>query len=329
MLAFTQIPASYAPLGGAVNYTVTSDAPATIELRIRRRDPAIPGALQLLGAKRYVGVTSAVCDVAPLLRRCFQFTPTTPGTGLRTAANRTAILVVEARIAGREESAVAAPERTFVPWTTALRIPALLTTMPRQRLLAPGEHDELTLLAAAPLTVEVTASAHGEERVARYELPAAGLHLFRVEASDFAGAEQVTVDAGSCGTVRYTLLPNPEGSCRLAWRTTAGSVDSYTFPVEREVRLCASKRRCYGREGYAAATVAAEERIVVESACEEGAVAAALAGLVTAPQVWRVEGTRYTPVDVVSDEAVVRRYGVLEAVQLEIRSTLKTPLAWN
>lgn len=279
---------------------------------------------------------------------------------------------------------VVAPARTFLPCAEAPVAPALLTAMPRERLIAPGECDELTLLHDGPLTITVTAeggdaTAHGSgadtgyagkmsnasavsnaaDGVKRAELRGTAdgigisgteraetnaaertsictfrsgegvLHLFRIDTRDFPGAERLTVDAGGCGKVAYTLLPAPEGARRVAWRTAEGSVEHYTFPVEKAVRLKTCKTRVCGCEGVAATIDDAESRLWLESACEGRGVLRALAGLTASPQVWLAEGDRYTAVDVLTDEAEVPGPGMPGTFGLLLRPTCKPSLPWN
>lgn len=266
---------------------------------------------------------------------------------------------------------VVAPVRTFLPCAEAVAAPALLTVMPRERLMAHGEWDELTFLHEGPLTITVTAEgvASGVATARTYAMPpradvwshggaetsamdkrrveaaegtvkegvvvstfrsgAGGLHLFRVNTRDFPGAERLTVDAGNCGKVVYTLLPTPEGARRVAWRTAAGSVEHYTFPVERLVAVKVRKARACGQEGAVATTVEMEHRLHLESACEGRDVLRALAGLIVSPQVWLVEGDCYTAVDVQTDKAEMPGPGMPGVIGIALRSARKTSLPWN
>lgn len=267
---------------------------------------------------------------------------------------------------------VVAPVRTFLPCAEAVAAPALLTVMPRERLMAHGEWDELTFLHEGPLTITVTAEgaasgvaaavqtyamppradvgSHGEAEasakdklrveaaegtvkegvvVSTFRSGAGGLHLFRVNTRDFPGAERLTVDAGNCGKVVYTLLPTPEGARRVAWRTAAGSVEHYTFPVERLVAVKVRKARACGQEGAVATTVEMEHRLHLESACEGRDVLRALAGLIVSPQVWLVEGDCYTAVDVQTDKAEMPGPGMPGVIGIALRSARKTSLPWN
>lgn len=211
----------------------------------------------------------------------------------------------------------AAPAATPATATPATPIsPGLLTTMPLTRLIGPGECDELTLLCEGACTVRVTAlgarapseNAPSENAPSKdtpsenapserlYPIPAAGLHLFRLDTRDFAGAERLLIDAGGCGRVEYTLLAPPEGSVRLAWRSTAGSIEHYTFPEVCETSVRSTRREAYGPGGHIASATEQRHRQRVVSACEGEAVLKALAELGTTPQAWIASPDGYTPV---------------------------------
>lgn len=168
----------------------------------------------------------------------------------------------------------------------------------------------------------------GGARVFRSE--GEGLRVFRLDARDFPQAERLTVDAGACGKVVYTLLPAAEGARRLAWRTEAGSVEHYTFPVERTVTVAALRRQIRTAEGAEVAVAAsAETTLLLESAYEGRAVLDALAGLLAAPQVWLAAGDDYTPVSVVSEQATVLRDGGTNRFEIAVRPARKASLPWS
>ncbi len=322
MALFTRIPLSGAPLGGRLLYGVAGSAPQTFDLRLYDAATRAP-----LGARRFTGVASFASDVAPLLRRALRFVPSSGSTGFCEATDRTLRVVAEAT--GTLDGTATAASRTFLPCAGEAAAPALLTSMPRERLLAPGECDELTLLHEGALTVTVTASDHRTTDARSYRTATGGLLLFRIAADDFAGAERLEVDAGPCGRIGYTLLPAPEGAQRLAWRTAEGSIEHYTFPVGVRTTIAAAKRRACGSEEHVATTTQRERRDLLRSACETGETLEALAGLLAAPQVWACTGGAYRPVDVLTTEAAIRRHGALGTFDIEIRSTAREALPWN
>ena len=220
-MTFTQIPPEYAPLSGELRYTVTTQETATLDLRI-----ADAGNGTLIGAKRFAGVTSASFDAAPYLRRTVAFVPTTGSTGFRMADGRTVTAYIEAQAAQATGTAptVHSPLRTFLPCRTNVTAFALLTSMPLVRLISHGESDELTLFSDEAVTVTVTAQSGTTTTAESYRTATGGLHVFRLDTRDFPEAETLTVDAGACGSVAYTVISAPTGARRLAWRSSAGGI---------------------------------------------------------------------------------------------------------
>ncbi len=339
-MQFMQIPQQHAPLGGELRYGVEHDAATTIGIRI-----ADAADRTLLGAKRFAQVSAVSFDIAPYLRSALRFVPSVGQTGPRPAAGRTVAAVVtaeEERLSaadgttdGATEGAgsdtppasAAAPARTFLPAAEPVGAPALLTSMPLRRLIAAGEGDELTLFTAGTQQVAVVAEDDRGTLEEVYTLTGAGLHLFRVDTSDYLPLRRLTVDAGACGKVVYEVVARPEGAVRLAWRSRAGSVEHYTFPVEVSVLCEAAKRRAYGPEGHVAVATA-DRSLVLRSAYERPEVLEALAELNSSPEVWRV-GAQYEPVDVAGGQRAEFRCGALGCFEVAIRSKRRIPQPWN
>lgn len=226
-------------------------------------------------------------------------------------------------------AAVTSPLRTFLPCREALAAPALLTAIPCVRLISPDESDELTLLTDGACTVTVTAQSGESTTAETYRTTTGGLHLFRLDMRDFPEAESLTVDAGACGTVCYTVVPAVPGARRLAWRSSAGSIEHYTFPIERSDTLETTKKRAYGAEGHLAATIGSERHTLLVSAYEPRATVEALAEILTSPAVWLAGKTEYTPVDVITDKAVLHGHGAVTCLEVAIRPKRKTRMPWN
>lgn len=318
MIRFTLLPERHAPLGAEVRYGVEADTAQTIDLRVKILEG--PDAGRIAGARRFVGVAAAESDLGPILRRALRYEPTVGATGLRDADGRTVMALVEAE--GSADDLYRSIPRTLLPGYRKPVAPMLLTSMPRERLLAPGEADELTLFATGPCTIRVSAPGCAGAAERSFGVAAAGLHLFRLAADDFAGADRITVDADEAGTVAYTLLPAPEGAIRLAWRSREGSIEHYTFPVERQERCAVVRTEARDTAGAVVTVAAGEEwRTTVVSAHEPRAVRRALAGILSAPQVWRVEEGVYRPVAVCSGECTTHCYGAVPALEVTFRPT--------
>lgn len=91
-MQFTQIPPQYAPLGSELRYVVEQETAADIDIRIYDENSGA-----LYGAKRLTATVSADVDIAPMVRRNLQFSPTTGASGFHAAPDRTAAVRVEDR----------------------------------------------------------------------------------------------------------------------------------------------------------------------------------------------------------------------------------------
>ncbi len=307
-MQFTLIPPDYAPLGGGAVYAFEADGAATRDFRIV--DAADN---RLLGAKRFYTAASGRFDIAPYLRDRIVFTPATGPTGFAAAEGRSVIVRVET-------DGTAAPARTFLPGTTAGSAPQMRTSLPRVRLLSPGECEEITLLTADPCTATLVVRRGDTTEGATYRDTAAGLRLFRLDTADFPGAETITLSFGDAGEVEYRLVERPAEAHRLAWVSRMGSVEHYTFPVEKLREAEVRKERILGSEGSVTVGCRREVRTTLVSAFETPGMAEALTEILSAPAVWQVEDDgSYTPVDVLTDRAVFRRHGTWCTLEITFR----------
>ncbi len=321
-MQFIRIPNSYVPLGSPLTYEVHESDIADIQIRITDASRT-----QLYGAKRFNAARAAEFDIAPYLRRALRFTPTTGSTGVYDGASRTLTAIVEAW-SSVIPLVLAAPPRTFLPSTDELPAPCLLTSMPFVRLIPDGAADELTLLTQAPLQITLTIEYGPNTATENHIIPSDGLHLFRLNTADFPHADKITVDAGVCGKVVYVVVKPVQDAVRLAWRSRNGSIEHYSFPIETTATVEATKRSAYGSDGYVNSATF-ECRRTLRSALETREMLEALAELLHTPEVWLVEGADYTPVDVISDRAVVHNYGTMSTLEITIRPKNRPRQSWN
>lgn len=315
-MQFTEIPDDYAPLGGALVYRLEAGGTATFDLTLRDC-----GTDEAVAARRLVETASASFDAAPVLRRRLRFGAAAGSTGFADAADRAVMAVLEA-------DGVRSPVRTFLPRMQPVSPPALLTTLPMQRFVVRGGCEELTLLSGTPCTAEVEAAdAEGRSLVQRYVSPRSGLQLFRLQTADFPDAEHVTVRFDRFAQVSWQIIGSRTGGCRVAWRSTAGSVEHYDFPIVAEERLETERSGVASAAGRRTTRVAARRRLTLRSAYEPTEVLRALAGIAAASQVWVVGEEGYAEAEPLTDALVMRRHGTL--LNVEVQLGLPEPLPWN
>lgn len=321
---FINIPKLYTPLSDPAVYTVKHSEPANIDVSVLNGLDN-----SLLAAKRFAALAEVSFDIAPALRRTIRFEPVPGDTGFVSDDGRCPKAVVKAALTDDDASTISTAVRIFLPAGTRPTGPSLLTSMPLERIIPEGASDELSLFSDEVLAVTVTAVGPDSTVAQQYTSSKTALQIFRLNTDDFPGAETITVDAGACGQVVYTLVPAREQAVRLAWRSHAGSIEHYSFPVVRETSLHVDKTRIRTSEGSVTLAAETESQTLLVSAYERPAVAEALAEVIDAPEVWRVGEEEYAPVDIATDEAVIRRHGSLSCLEIAIRSTRKNRLSWN
>ena len=114
-----------------------------------------------------------------------------------------------------------------------------------------------------------------------------------------------------------------------AWRSSAGGIEHYTFPVEKSESVETIRQRAYGAEGHLVARTRAERRTVLVSAYEPRATLEGLSEVLSSPDVWLAEDDGYTAVDVVTEKSVLHRHGAVTCLEIEIRPKRKTGMPWN
>lgn len=306
-MQFTQIPPDYAPLGRPIVYAFSDTAPRTFDVSVI--DYGIDDAV---GSKRLAGTAAGTLDIAPYLRHRLTFRPSTGPTGFAEAPDRTVLAALEI-------DGVRSPGRMFLPCKTAVQAPAHLTSVPWNRLIPRGECDEATLLTDTPCTATVEAFRDGKTRTTTYTAGRTGLLLFRLNTADFPDADVLTVWFDRFTRIVYELTPPLNEGCRLAWRSSAGSVEQYTFPVVKEERVETEKERITTESGTFAREIRTSHLLTLLSAYEPTRMLQALTGILSSPQVWRVENGLYLPVEVLTDAAGIRRHGTLRNLELQIR----------
>lgn len=324
MLSFHTLPSEYTPTWRKAECRITSDRPQTIDIAVKN---ALTG--RLLGARRFANTTDATFDMAPIVRRCIRFAPQPAQTGFVSAADRKIPATIEATASDDPTQHLSSSVKVCYAAEIEAPMSSLITTMPLQRLIALGECDEIALLVDQAPQATVTAQGPAGTETRTYTTWNTGFLLFRLDTSEFPDAERLTLDLGLCGKVEYTLVPATRGARRIAWHSRAGSLEHYTFPVELTASVETQKTRIYGPEGYTTIGTDRQQLLRLRSAYESREMLEILSEILAAPEVWIVDGEGYRQVDVVSDQAVVHRHGVLSCLEIEIRPCRTTERPWN
>ena len=310
MLTITKQPTLNAATEATAEYRIETDRAETLNVKLTDAETG-----ELLGTKRYAEANEATVDAAPIVNRHLNFAPQAGPTGFLTVKDRRRDVRMTVETA---EATATSGICTYHAGNRTETAPALLTTMPLRRLIAPGECDEVTFLTLDTPWVEVTATGPAGTKKKAYTARNTIVHVFRLNTADFPDAERIVLTTGEGLTVEYAVIPSPAGARRIAWRSHAGSLEHYTFPTETAAVAAAKKNRIRTPEGTGTMTTTKERRLRLRSAYETREVLEALAETIAAPQVWLAEADGYTPVEVTTEEATLHRHGTLNMLELEI-----------
>lgn len=323
-MQFNKFPGSYTPVGtgNSVIFGLKLDVPGDIDLHIRETDFN-----RLLGGKRFANVSQADIDIAARIRSVMTFTPSTGSTGFKDPLGRIISAKVEALRPNSDYVEVASPTRSFIPGDQSTQTSGLRTSMPLNRLIPAGEADEISIFHNLPCTFVVTGSGRNSTVAEQYSSTHDGLQLFRLNTADFPDCDTITVDTGIGASIVYTVIPASQNAVRLAWVSHAGSIEHYSFPTIRQTSLLVEKLRTQSPEGYLVTAAETLRKTTLVSAFELPEVLEPLAELISARNVWTLKEDVYTPIDILTDEAVVQQYGTLCTLELTFRP--KTVSPWN
>lgn len=320
-MSFTRIPQTFSSLEYDLTYIYEQSQAKNIDFRVINNVNN-----QLLGAKRGAATTSVSIDIAPILRSQISFIPRFGTSGFRNLRDRGITVRVEAVETDSGLLVDTAGPRTFLIGDQRDIMFGIRTTMPRERIIPADVSDEISLLSDSDVTFTITAEGPDSAQAQSYSESGAGLHIFYLSPADFPGCETLTLDTGRYGQIRYTVVPASTEFTRIAWQSHIGSVEQYSFPVTRSTSLRTTKQRAEGFDGHLVTRIDSTLEMVFVSALERNEVMEALSDILSSPNVWISRNGGFVPLDVLSDEAVIRQHGILRT--LEIVSRPKNKLQW-
>ncbi len=204
------------------------------------------------------------------------------------------------------------PVRLFTLRREESKRSSLMSSMPLKRYVEYGDSDVLRLAmeeAFMPSAkVKVTYSGGKEESIVFRSEQSGQVHCFVVNTSQLeenprSMKVEVDLDDESSVNLDYRFMVASDSSVRLAWISSAGGVEHFTFPrVSQQVIRGDGEMELTLR-----ATLGSAEELM------------ALSEILTSIKVWRVTKEGYSLVEVVSDELPLRCDGVLQVAEFKIR----------
>ena len=287
-MTFTSLPEMFSSVFGPLAYTFSNAAETELFLEIlSTRDGS------RIGSKRFYNTPTGTLNIAPMVRKNIRFVPSS----------------------GAAHDSVK-PAR-------------ILTTMPSHRIIAYGESDEITCCIPGQHTVTVTSDITAEA-LTYNAIGGEELTLFRLNTRSFLpSVGTITVRIATAGQtvaeIGYTVVPKCDEGCRIAWRSRAGSIEHYTFPVVKSVVQKIRKEQVLTDDaGYEDISIRNERTTTLASAFEPAAVIEALAEIAASPQVWKIDGDKYEEVDILIREQTIGRHGSLGCIEISLRPRQET-----
>lgn len=270
---------------------------------------------EVVATQQLRSIISAEVNIAPYVKLLAE---SSPSLSLHTAFRE----IPTASYAIRVGELLSEPVRVSVN-RTSLYSPSLITTSSRNRHIAYGEKDEL-LIAAIPQGV-LTANILSDrgETLTLEATAAMGIAALVLSTEDFS-AETNSLDVEllyngvAFDKLHYTLLAPRRGAVRLAWISSKGSVEYYTFPVVAKRELKSEKKSIDSYSGRQVVRSVSESILSLFSRYEPRITIEALAEIVASPKVWIVGKEEYQAVEVLSAEVERNLFGEPDLVALSI-----------
>lgn len=315
IMQFTIQPTDFAPVCEGLLYCFDtgSDKAKDVQVDVIDADSG-----DVVGSKVLRHVKSGTIDIAPYVRRFADeaLPMRTKGSALVEAPSGRYVVEadgVRSRVLTVAGNRIAVGEKTS------------LTTMTRRRKIAVGERDELRLFGGQGSVFNVTIRTSGGDEIFLTHTSATGAVALCIDTSDFAPDTRkaeiaIECDGREIPSLCYTVVGRYGADLRLAWLSTAGTVERYTFPIVRSMTRNAVRRRVESENGIGR-TVACttEQTLRLTSAYEPRAVAEAIAEIVASPQVW-IEGKAVdSEVEVLSSSATLYEFGRPDSVEVDLR----------
>ncbi len=286
---FTQTPNNYQSLYDELNYQLELDETTTAMVQISDYNSG-----ELLGVKKFYSTQSFSVNPAPIIRP--YAIPASPAIATQFETTErygyvTVKLFVES--ADGSESYISTP-LTYTLSKSTESTTGAVTTRSTDRLISVGESDTLTLRCEHGFEIDVRVNYYGAddlllESKTYSETPDdSGIRVFHLLAKEVEAAERIEVVCEQANVAiaqfNYYIVERPDDATRIAWVSSRGSVEHYTFAQTSECQEYAESRQ-----------------MSLVSAYETYATRSAIAEMIASPKIWIADGGSYIDAYVISD----------------------------
>ena len=300
---FTTYPTSGESLYNQLIYSYESDSTGDIELTVTNSANGSDSYV-----KKLYDTSSVSINIAPLFRYS-----SIPQLSVRTPSIYPASDGYAAVVATCEGNSTS--KGIFTLSKQSITTGNLMTSMPLSRLIAVGECDIIRIFTAP--SEAVLAQLYGksvdedgeDELITQYRMIDSHdgvLELvFECPDVEYQELSLIIYHSSTYQTINYTLTKpyNIGENIRLAWLSSAGSIEHHTFPIV--------KGKSLNRDGSFSYTLL--------SAYAPDSYIEAIAEIVSSAAVWIVDNEEYRRVEVESDIAPIKDCGSLSYLELKIK----------
>lgn len=314
---FESIPSNFKSLFAELNYSfVTSDDEREITISVYNADDN-----ELCGTKRFYDSSAVSINIAPIIRNYAIPSAVKGNVGFVESLNSGFISVFV-----EEQMGESTDSRTYLFSRSDSTESEILTSMPMERTIAKGESEMVTIRSekGAMLVARLTYYSYNSLSSlmeASYQLDSAesgvAVFNFALESSlldgELAGValEYITLtieehledeSVKQLSQIKFIVIDPPPTPTRLAWISSSGSIEHYTFPTIDKILRDAD----------------AKLYISLSSALEEVGVRRSLSEIISSQRVWLDRGDSYEQVSITSDYIEITKVRELERVSLTI-----------
>ena len=178
-------------------------------------------------------------------------------------------------------------------------MPFLTTTLAKERTISTGEYDNIAVYSyvGAEISARITTDAGDDVTLTNTAITGVSHLIF---ATQYLSAEATTATIEICcddeyvEQFSYTLLPKRTTGMRIAWRTTTGSIEHYTFPVATHLSVAASRNLTLTKnnvEKVLDGSLVKQQHLI--SDFEPRSTLSALSEILAASEVWCISPGQY------------------------------------
>lgn len=312
-MILTTLSPDFTPRSQALRFGIDteSESPQDVELEVVDATTDTTLARQLLRE-----VTTAELNIAPYTR---EFTDHKPSQ-VRHSSFKEA---PSSLYAIRSEESLSEPLRITVN-RRVQSTPTLVTSMPHNRTISLGERDELLLLACPDDHIEAIITGDTGEEITLGYTTSTGATILSISTEDFASNigtldVEIVCNGEKFATLHYRMVRSGRKAMRVAWISSEGSIERYTFPVTAQRQQKSEKRTVAMAEGQRVVSTTTEQTEVLLSRYEPRLTIEALAEIISATKVWVERYDNCHEVEVLTSVVDHNLMGEPDSLRLTIR----------